>query len=218
MRCLLSSHVNIMVLKVKLSVLYATNLTVAEAKQGKIVMQDGERYLRLFVSKHKTAKTYGPATLYLKGLDLRLMEKFMGVCATNSPDELLLIRSSGTPYSSHYQRYLQQYCRYCGIDKVPTITQYRKAGSTVAKQALPQGTMAQVSSHESLSAYREISNVTTPDPISIESFFEDHVKISKKTKLAECCQFLTQAGSDKMPKQIQDNGCTLIKRYTRTSQ
>ena len=165
------------------------------------MMQDGERYLRLFVSKHKTAKTYGPATLYLKGLDLRLMEKFMGVCATNSPDELLLIRSSGTPYSSHYQRYLQQYCRYCGIDKVPTITQYRKAGSTVAKQALPQGTMAQVSSHmghssstaeryyqtrmagsESLSAYREISNITTPDPVSIESFFEDHVKISKKNQ------------------------------------
>ena len=133
MRSLLSLHVNIMVLKAKLSVLYATNLTVAEAKQGKIVMQDGERYLHLFVSKHKTAKTYGPTTLYLKCLDLRLMEKFMGVCATVSPDELLLIRSSGTPYSSHYQRYLQQYCRYCGIDKVPTITQYRKAGSTVAK-------------------------------------------------------------------------------------
>ena len=40
-----------MVLKVKLSVLYATNLTVAEAKQGKIVMQDGERHLRLFFVK-----------------------------------------------------------------------------------------------------------------------------------------------------------------------
>ena len=125
----------------------ATNLTVAEAKQGKIVVQDGERYLRLFVSKHKTAKTYGPATLYLKGFDLRLMEKFMGIRATASPEEPLLMRSSGTPYRSHYQRYLQQYCKYCGIDKVPTITQYRKAGSTVAKQALPQGTMAQVSRH-----------------------------------------------------------------------
>ena len=110
-------------------------------------MQDGERYLRLFVSKHKTAKTYGPATLYLKGFDLRLMEKFMGIRATASPEEPLLTRSSGTPYRSHYQRYLQQYCKYCGIDKVPTITQYRKAGSTVAKQALPQGTMAQVSRH-----------------------------------------------------------------------
>ena len=86
----------------------ATNFTVAEAKQGKIVMQNGERYLRLFVSKHKTAKTYGPATLYLKGFDLQLMKKFMGVHATASPEEPLLTRSSGTPYSSHYQRYLQQ--------------------------------------------------------------------------------------------------------------
>lgn len=148
----------------------------------------GKDICAFFLSKHKTAKTYGPATLYLKGLDLRLMEKFMGVCATVSPDEPLLIRSSGTPYSSHYQRYLQQYCRYCGIDKVPTITQYRKAGSTVTKQALPQGTMPQVLSHmghsssmaeryyqtrmagsESLSAYREISNIT-PDPSALNLF------------------------------------------------
>ena len=38
---------------------------------------------------------------------------------------------------------LQQYCKYCSIESMPTITQYQKAGSTLAKQAMPQGIMGQ---------------------------------------------------------------------------
>ena len=34
---------------------------------GKRVQENGKSYLCLFVAKHKTSKTYGPATLHLSG-------------------------------------------------------------------------------------------------------------------------------------------------------
>lgn len=64
---------------------------------------------------------------------------------------------------------------------------------------------------QSLSAYKEISNLTTPDPVSVESFFEDNINNSMTPKLAECRSFITQTGSTKTPKQIQDNVRNLIK-------
>lgn len=73
---------------------------MGEARQGKIVQEEGKSYLRLFVAKHKTSKTYGHATLYLSGLDIHLMEKFMIVWAKASSDEPLLTRASGTSYGS----------------------------------------------------------------------------------------------------------------------
>ena len=79
---------------------------------GKRVQENGKSYLCLFVAKHKTSKTYGPATLYLSGHGkigqigknwIKDRKFNMLVRAQASPEEPLLTRASGTSYISHYQ-------------------------------------------------------------------------------------------------------------------
>ena len=50
------------------------NMTVKEAMNKKIVIKDERQFLKILVSRHKTASTYGPATLFLNAEDFQLFD------------------------------------------------------------------------------------------------------------------------------------------------
>ena len=73
----------------------------------------------------------------------------------------LLVRYNGGSYDKHYMRFVAAFCRIIGFEgKVPSLTSFRKAGATVARERLGDGEMEQVSrqmshsSHTSEAYYR----------------------------------------------------------------
>ena len=135
----------------------AINMTLNEAESAQLVHDEsGEERLKLVVSKHKTASTYGPATLYLTRDDSRLFFHYRDYLRpdipTSSECEAFLVRSNGQSYEKNYARYVQIYAKSLGLEKPPSLTATRKAGATAGCSALPKRAMEDLSRHMSHSS------------------------------------------------------------------
>lgn len=126
----------------------ALNMTLAEAENASEVKSDGESLLRVVVKEHKTSSTYGPAIIYIKK-DMPSFNCYLSERQRKNIDsELFLLRSNGTPYDKHYMRFVQALVTSVGYTrKVPTPTEGRKAGATVARESFDDGEMEAVSRH-----------------------------------------------------------------------
>ena len=74
------------------------NITLKEAADAEFVVQDEEDKLKIIVSKHKTAKTYGPAILYLPLDDTTIFLHYHHYTRSNIPTssncDVLLVKAN----------------------------------------------------------------------------------------------------------------------------
>lgn len=198
----------------------ALNLTVEEATSAREVQDNetGVSYLKLFVKIHKTSNTHGPAVIYLDDVRQIAFEAFLNVRMRISPElfEPFMVHFSGTTYDKNYMRGVSKLLNKMGYsEKIPNLTELRKAGATKARDSLTDGQMESVSKHmthslttsehyyrdthstkRSLEAFKLIKNVTTEtedEPLSfggcVYEYFRKRNTCMKAT-LEECRVFL----------------------------
>ena len=115
----------------------------ATEKDGKLIIHS---------ASHKTALTYGPAILVLKGDDTiyfkHYIQNIRPKISTRSSMECALVTARGQPLH-HYRDMINSLCRKLGVPDLPTLTVTRKAGATLAVAQTTQETMENISAHMS---------------------------------------------------------------------
>ena len=119
------------------------NITVQEADQA--TFQHHEeigRVLRVIVTDHKTASTYGPAILFLTELDAQLFLRYHDQVRPNIPtasqNPNFLVRANGVTFANR--------CKRLGMTDTPiTMTKARKAGAQFGRDVLPDKRLEQMS-------------------------------------------------------------------------
>ena len=131
----------------------AINMTPKEADEAVYVKSDGEEdKLKILVSKHKTARSYGPAILYLSQDDATMFihyrDNVRPQIPTSSQCDVFLVRANGMTYAKNYARYVGLYSKAIGLkDKPPSLTTTRKSGATAGKSCLSNKEMEELSRH-----------------------------------------------------------------------
>ena len=208
----------------------AINMTLDEANNFREQRSDGKLFLQVMVEKHKTATTYGPAVVYLSGNAISCFHYFLNL--RNKADEdgnnNFLIRSNNSLYVKHYNRYVTEYAKSVGItfDKIPSITQFRKIGSTMAMEDLTQAEMEHVSTQmghssataekyyctatagsKSLGAFKSLTSVIKSNEsiaLDFSQAFASSIEERKTPSLYDCRKYLEATDSSLTAKQIQD--------------
>ena len=125
-------------------------MTLKEANEAEFVSHGNEDdKLKIIVSKHKTAKSYGPAILYLSQDDATMFVHYRDSIRPNIPTssncDLLLVKANGEPFTKNYSYLVQTYAKSIGlIHKPPSLTATRKAGG---KSILTNKEMEEMSRH-----------------------------------------------------------------------
>ena len=121
----------------------AINMTLTEAKSAKQMKDDeGNIFLKLLVKQHKTATTYGPATVYVDKEEIPIFNWYMEQRRKVDETTTFLVRHNGSTYTKHYTRYMRQFCDELGIKgEMPNITRTRKAGAKATSAQLTSGEM-----------------------------------------------------------------------------
>ena len=114
-----------------------------------IVIKDERQFLKILVSRHKTASTYGPANLFLNAEDFQLFEYYYELRINETDDNSLpFFVINDSSLEKRYTQHIQDFAKFFKIDTViPTPTDYRKAGSTQALSSTTQSQMEHVSRH-----------------------------------------------------------------------
>ena len=95
----------------------ATNMTLKEANEAEFVSHGNEDdKLKIIVSKHETAKSYGPAILYLSQDDATMFVHYRDSIRPNIPTssncDLLLVKANGEPFTKNYSYFVQTYANW----------------------------------------------------------------------------------------------------------
>ncbi len=246
------SELDIMAVRIFIALTYsnlqragaAINITIKEATDAQLVKGiDGSHLMRVLASTHKTAKTLGPACLYLKRDDIRIFQLYLEARKVKGNDDDIFLVRRGVSFQKHYTRYINDYRKMFNISaEVPSLTQFRKAGSLLAietashaeiehisRQMGHSSTTAeryyrtQVAGEKSIQAYTSISNImatTRAAPVTktLLQYFSDDIEKSKTPSLINCRQYIRDCMIvDKADKQIQDKVRNHIKAQKKSS-
>ena len=126
----------------------AIMLTIEEAEWDVAVTRDDGK-LVLHSKCHKTSTTYGPASLVLEGTDDFVFKEFLSKArpTVQTDSDTVLVTSRGRPLT-HYRYLVASLCRRFELEELPTPTEVRKSGATLAvDQQSDQATMEELGKH-----------------------------------------------------------------------
>ena len=127
----------------------AINMTLKEVAEATYVGEDEDTMLKIIVSNHKTAKTYGPAVLYLSLDDSAIfnhyIEEIRPNIATSAECDIALLRANGLSFRNNYSHIIRAYAIEVGLTRIPSLTAVRKAGAVTGRAVLSNPEMEAMS-------------------------------------------------------------------------